>query len=295
MRAKPRPQSKSLTFSIVACDPDSRSGPEWGVAVASKFLAVGAAVPSARAGAGAVATQALANLAYGPVGLEQLSSGAEAQSVVDSLTGADDERDQRQLGIVDASGRAATYTGSKCFDWAGGVSGDGFCCQGNILAGPQVVAEMKTAFEGTPGELAVRLLAALQAGDAAGGDRRGRQSAALLIVRAGGGYGGGSDRAVDLRVDDGPDPTTEIARLFDLHRLYFPRPEDLDFVVVDEVLAAELRSVLVRLDYDPGPGPGYDDNLRTALFEYSGVENLEERWSDNPVIERRVLEHLRAR
>jgi uncharacterized Ntn-hydrolase superfamily protein len=288
-------KSKDLTFSIVACDPESASGPEWGVAVASKFLAVGAAVPWGQAGAGAVATQALANLAYGPQGLERLGRGEGAQSVVDALTGADEERDQRQLGIVDAAGGASTYTGVHCFEWAGGVTGPGFCCQGNILVGPAVVDEMKAAFENAQGELAVRLLTALRAGDAAGGDRRGRQSAALLIVRKGGGYGGGSDRAVDLRVDDNADPTTELERLFDLHRLYFPRPEDLEFIPVDESLAAELRSLLGKLDFSPGTGPGYDDDLRAALFAYSGIENLEERWSDDTVIEKRVLEHLQAR
>jgi uncharacterized Ntn-hydrolase superfamily protein len=263
--------------------------------VASKFLAVGAAVPAARAGAGAVATQALANLAYGPQGLERLAAGENAQSVVDALTGADDERDHRQLGIVDAKGNAATYTGVQCFDWAGGVKGAGFCCQGNILVGPQVVDEMRAAFENRQGELAVRLLAAVRAGDTVGGDRRGRQSAALLVVREGGGYGGGNDRAVDLRVDDNADPTTELERLFDLHRLYFPRPEDLEFIPVDESLAAELRAALAKLDFSSGTGPGYDDDLRSALFAYTGVENLEERWSDDPVVEKRVLEHLRAR
>jgi uncharacterized Ntn-hydrolase superfamily protein len=284
-----------MTFSIVACDLQSASGPEWGVAVASKFLAVGAAVPSARAGVGAVATQALANLAYGPQGLERLGAGEDAQSVVGALTEADDERDHRQLGIVDAAGTAATYTGVQCFDWAGGVRGTGFCCQGNILVGPEVVDEMRAGFENRSGELAVRLLAALRAGDTVGGDRRGRQSAALLVVREGGGYGGGSDRAVDLRVDDNADPTTELERLFDLHRLYFPRPEDLEFIPVDESLAAELRAALAKLDFSSGTGPGYDDDLRSALFAYTGVENLEERWSDDPVIEKRVLEHLRAR
>lgn len=264
------------------------------MAVASKFLAVGAAVPYASAGAGAVATQAFANLAYGPEGLARLRAGTDAQSVIDALTGPDDERDQRQVGVVDSSGRAATYTGRQCFDWAGGVTGDGFCCQGNILVGPQVVDAMKAAFEDSSGELAARLLAALQAGDAAGGDRRGRQSAALLIVREGGGYGGGSDRAVDLRVDDGLDPTSEIARLFDLHRLYFPRPEDLEFLPIDESLGNELRTLLTGLGYEPGTGTGHDDDLRAALFAYSGVENLEERWSDDPVIERGVLEHLRG-
>jgi uncharacterized Ntn-hydrolase superfamily protein len=283
-----------MTFSIAAWDPTPESGPEWGVAVASKFLSVGAAVPWVQANAGAVATQAFANLSYGPDGLRRLAAGEDARSVVAALIADDDEVQHRQLGIVDAAGGAETFTGSECFEWAGGVVGDGFCCQGNILTGPDVVAAMKDAFEAGRGELAVRLLAALRAGDAAGGDRRGRQSAAIYIARVGGGYGGTIDRVLDLRVDDHPDPTAELTRLFDLHRLYFPRPEDLEFLAVDGSLGAELRSLLEGLGYDPGSGPGYDDDLRSALFAYSGTENLEERWSNEPVIERGVLDHLRS-
>lgn len=283
-----------MTFSIAAWDPTPDSGPEWGVAVASKFLSVGAAVPWVRANAGAVATQALANLAYGPEGLRRLAAGEDASSVVAALTAGDPEARHRQLGVVDARGGAETFTGTECFDWAGGVAGNGFCCQGNILTGRDVVEAMKEAFESSEGELAVRLLAALRAGDAAGGDRRGRQSAAVYIAREGGGYGGAIDRAVDLRVDDHADPTAELTRLFDLHRLYFPRPEDLDFLAVDESLGAELRGLLHLLGYEPGSGAGYDDELRYALFAYSGTENLEERWSDEPVIERGVLTYLRS-
>jgi uncharacterized Ntn-hydrolase superfamily protein len=285
-----------MTFSIAAWD-GSVSPPEWGVAVASKFLAVGAAVPWVRAGAGAVATQALANIGYGPDGLHLLHSGADAASVVARLTGADEGREDRQLGIVDREGRAATYTGSACFDWAGGIAEDGFCCQGNILTGPEVVDAMAAAFRGSSGELAERLLAALKAGDEAGGDRRGRQSAALYIAREGGGYGGGTDRAVDLRVDDHPAPVEELLRLWDIHSLLFPRKESLEFVPIDEQLAGEMRYLLSQLGYDAGRGGGtpYDAELRAALYEYVGTENLEERWSEEAVIERRVLEHLRDR
>ena len=283
-----------MTFSIAAWDPTPESGPEWGVAVASKFLSVGAAVPWVEANAGAIATQAMANLAYGPHGLRRLAAGAAARSVVAALTVDDPHAQHRQLGIVDARGGAETFTGTECFDWAGGLAGDGFCCQGNILTGPEVVEAMKEGFEGTGGELAVRLLQALTAGDAAGGDRRGRQSAAMYIAREGGGYGGEIDRALDLRVDDHPDPTAELARLFDLHHLYFPRPEELEFLDVDGSLGAEVRLLLEQLGYKPGSGSGYDDDLRTALFAYSGTENLEERWADEPKIERGVLEHLRA-
>ena len=282
-----------MTFSIAAWDPQADPSPEWGVAVASKFLAVGSAVPWVQAGAGAVATQALANLSYGPGGLNRLAAGGSASEVVRTLTAEDPEREQRQLGIVDASGGAATFTGSECFDWAGGVTGEGYCCQGNILTGPDVVEEMASTFEGTEGELATRLLAALAAGDEAGGDRRGRQSAALYIARADGGYGGGIDRAVDLRVEDHQRPVSELSRLFEMHRLYFPRPEDLAFVDIDEDLAAELRALLSDVGYDSGDATGFDERLQAALYAFSGTENLEERWSDDAKIERQVLDHLR--
>jgi uncharacterized Ntn-hydrolase superfamily protein len=199
--------------------------------------------------------------------------------------------------VVAASGGAATFTGSACFDWAGGVAEDGFCCQGNILVGPEVVDAMAAAFKETTGELAVRLLAALKAGDDAGGDRRGRQSAALYVAREGGGYGGGVDRAVDLRVDDHLTPVDELARLWRTHSLLFPRPESLEFVAIDAELAGEIRYLLSQLGYDAGSGGGdepYDARLKDALYEYVGTENLEERWSDDVRIEKRVLEHLRS-
>ena len=283
-----------MTFSIVARDARGVT-PEWGVAVASKFLAVGNVVAWAQAGSGAVATQALANLAYGPDGLRLLEKGQAASEVVAALTQADEDREHRQLGIVDAEGRAATFTGEECFDWAGGRTGNGYTCQGNILASGGVVDAMADAYEGTEGDFALRLLAGLDAADRAGGDRRGRQSAALLIVREGGGYGGGSDKAVDLRVDDHPDPVPELQRLYALHRLYFPRPEDCEFVQVDDALAGELRNLLSRVGYEPGAGQAYDETLEKALFAYAGTENLEERWADGPRIELGVLEHLRAK
>lgn len=282
-----------MTFSIAAWDPSS-SPPEWGVAVASKFLAVGAAVPWASADSGAVATQALANLAYGPDGLALLREGASAEDVVKRLTGVDDEAEHRQVGVVDRAGGVFTYTGTECLDWAGGIQGAGFCCQGNILAGPEVVERMSETFATAKGELAARLLAALAAGDAAGGDRRGRQSAALYVVREGGGYGGGIDRSVDLRVDDHPSPIPELERLFAIHRLLFPRPEDLEFVPVDEQLSNELRMSLAELGYESSlTAHGYDPTLRDALFAYVGTENLEERWNEDPSIEKGILLHIR--
>jgi uncharacterized Ntn-hydrolase superfamily protein len=283
-----------VTFSIVGWDPIA-SPREWGVAVASKFLAVGAVVPWAKAGAGAVATQAFANLAYGPDGLDRLAAGRSAEAVVNGLTGPDEQREHRQLGVVDAEGKAANFTGSECFDWAGGRTGDGYTCQGNILTGADVVDRMCESFERTKGELAARLLAALRAGDEAGGDKRGRQSAAILVVRDGGGYGGGTDVSVSLRVDDHDRPVDELDRLFEIHRLLFPRPEDLDFIKIDGKLAREIVGLLTAAGYPTPEESGYDEGTKKALFEFVGTENLEERWSDEPKIENKVLEYLRAR
>jgi uncharacterized Ntn-hydrolase superfamily protein len=282
-----------MTFSIVACDPGARPSPEWGVAVASKFLAVGAVVPWARAGAGAIATQALANLSYGPQGLVRLEEGEAATALIEQLTRPDPEREHRQVGVVDSSGRAASFTGSECLEWAGGTLGEGFCCQGNILAGAEVIKAMARAFEAMTGELAVRLLDALSAGDRAGGDRRGRQSAALLIVRAGGGYGGRTDRVVDLRVDDHPFPVRELKRIFGIHGLLFPRPQGLRFLEVDHDLAEKMRRALNRLGYGTKGHGGYDESLRAALLEFVSTENLEERWSkDDARVDQAVIDHL---
>jgi uncharacterized Ntn-hydrolase superfamily protein len=202
------------TFSIVAADPETG---EVGVAVASRFFAVGTVVPFAQAGVGAVATQSFANTSYGPRGLELLEKGLSADEVVRVLTRADDGREQRQLGVVSASGDAATYSGAKCNAWAGGRHGPGYAVQGNILTGEDVVAAMEKAFlDGKGKPLAERLYAAIVAGDAKGGDSRGRQSAALVVARAKGGYGGFTDRAVDLRVDDHADPIVELGRLLGL-------------------------------------------------------------------------------
>jgi uncharacterized Ntn-hydrolase superfamily protein len=206
------------TFSIVAFDKEAG---EWGVAVQSKFFGVGAVVPYARAGVGAIATQARANPTYGPEGLERLRGGASAEDVVKQLVGQDPDRDVRQLGVVDAQGRASAWTGAKCMAWAGHVTGEGFTCQGNILAGEPVVQDMARAFQESKGPLAERLLLALEAGQKAGGDKRGMQSAAIVVVRAGGGYGGKNDRFLDLRVEDHAEPIAELRRLVGLHRRTF--------------------------------------------------------------------------
>jgi uncharacterized Ntn-hydrolase superfamily protein len=256
-----------VTFSLVACDRDKG---QWGVVVASKFLAVGAIVPWAQAGAGAVATQAFANLPYGPDGLKLLASGATAQETIDRLTGADADFQERQIGVVDAAGGSATFTGTGCFDWAGGRTGDGYAAQGNLLAGPAVVAALADTFDSTEGPLAERMLAALQAGDEAGGDRRGRQSAAIVIREAGGGYGGTNDRLIDLRIDDHPDPVTELQRLYALQNLLFGRTPEEQLIPIEQV-HAELSDLLARL--------GYDGDIHAGLRTWAGMENLEERLS----------------
>lgn len=279
-----------MTFSIVARSAD---GGAHGVAVASKFLAVGAAVPAARADVGALATQSYANLAYRPQGLALLRTGVAAADVIAGLVAADPGRAQRQLGVVAATGDGATFTGEDCHDWAGGAAGDGYAVQGNLLAGPQVIDAMRTAWLTSPAQdpLAGRLLAALRAGDAAGGDRRGRQSAALLVVARGQGYGGTSDVAVDLRVDDHPDPVAELTRLLDLHTLLFGRPDPQLLLELAGALAAEVRDRLAAAGF-----PAADDSttaLDEALASWAGVENLEERLVAGR-IDPLVLAHLRG-
>lgn len=261
-----------MTFSLVA-----RADDQWGVAVASKFLAVGAAVPAARHGVGAIATQSYANLAYRPDGLRLLEAGSSAQQALDALTQADELREQRQAGIVDRHGNAATWTGADCHSWAGGRTGDGWAAQGNILTGPEVVDALAATFESTTGSLALRLARALEAGDRAGGDRRGRQSAVLLVVSESGGYGGGSDVLVDLRVDDHPDPVPELIRLLDLHTLYFGKPEKV--LPLEADLAEEVSMRLRSLGY-------------SNLEDWAGVENFEERMVPGG-IDALVLEQLR--
>ncbi|MEJ7631364.1 MAG: DUF1028 domain-containing protein [Rubrobacteraceae bacterium] len=280
------------TFSIVAFDPASE---ELGVAVQSKFLAVGAVVPWARANVGAVATQAMANVSFGPRGLELMAEGRTAEETVEALVSADEGREDRQIGVVDARGRAATFTGGDCFDWAGGVTGDHYAAQGNILISEETVKAMARTYEETAGDLAGRLLAALDAGQAAGGDSRGRQSAALLVVREGGGYGGQSDRVVDLRVDDHPDPIEELIRVRDLHTLYFGATESDDVVAVDGDVRHEVVASLRRLGYLENGDPSDDDRLHEALRAFVGTENFEEREQERGFLDRRVLRFMREK
>jgi len=280
------------TFSIVAVD---LATGELGVAVASKFLAVGAVVPWARAGVGAVATQSYANVSYGPTGLELMAAGHSAGETLARLLADDPDRELRQVGIVDARGGTATFTGSACHAWAGGRTGPGYAVQGNILTGPEVVDAMAHAFETTDGPLAVRLLAALAAGDAAGGDRRGKQSAALLVVKERGGYGGYTDRFIDLRVDDHVEPVAELQRLYGIWRLYFEKPAPEDRLPLEGALLVELQELMRVLGYYQGPVHGqWDEATRRAYATLIGNENFEERIPlDADWIDRAVLEYLR--
>jgi len=306
-----------MTFSIVARDPVTG---DLGIAVASKFLAVGAVVPHARANVGAVATQALANVRYGANGLALLAEGNSAHDVLAKLTATDEGRDHRQAGIVDNVGGAATYTGSGCITWAGGRTADGAAAQGNLLAGPTVVDALIETFLASRDAFPERLLASLRAADEQGGDRRGRESAALLVVREGGGYGGGTDRWIDLRVDDHPAPVTELARLLDLNHLYLDRPGVADLILIDDALATELRQRLTNVGYSPDkldkahrlaeiversglirtgeprdPPATWDTTWSAALDEWMSIENLEERAAAGGWIDPRVLAFLREK
>jgi uncharacterized Ntn-hydrolase superfamily protein len=274
-----------MTFSIVARSADGES---WGVAVASKFLAVGSAVPAAVAGVGAIATQADANVAYKGQALAHLDDGATASVALQRLLEDDEGRDHRQVGIVDVDGGAASHTGHACLDWAGSLTGDGYAIQGNILTGEEVVEAMERAWKDSAGDdsLARRLLAALAAGDAAGGDSRGRQSAALLVVRDGAGYGGLDDIAVDLRVDDaassGGDPVAELARLLDLNDLYLTASTEEEKVPVTPEIEEELAAF--------AQAGGYRD-----FHAWVGTENYEMRVApDLSWIDRRILDIVRA-
>ena len=272
------------TFSIAACDLDAG---QWGVATQSKFLAVGSVVPWAEPGVGAVATQAYANPRYGPDGLALLRDGLDAEEVVRRLTEADDGRDHRQLGVVDARGGSATFTGSACMDWAGGIAGPGFAAQGNILVGPETVDAIAAAFaayEGRP--LAERLIECLAAAQAAGGDRRGQQSAAVLVVERDAGYAGLSDTLVDLRVDDHPQPIVELARIHRIHTLLFGKTPREEWLEVDDALHTELTERLAAL--------GYEGTLEQAFAAWTGTANLEERADGVARIDPVVLEELRG-
>ena len=273
------------TYPIVAADLDAD---QWGVAVQSKFLSVGSVVPWAEPHVGAIATQAYANPRYGPNGLDLLREGLPAQEVVDRLTGADDGRDHRQLGIVDAKGDAATYTGAECLDWAGGLTGAGYAAQGNILVSGATVDALGETFEESAGQpLAERLIDCLAAAQAAGGDSRGQQSSALLVVERDGGYARMSDVVVELRVEDHERPIEELRRIYVLHDEIFGKTPRRLWLDVDEVLATELRERLAKL--------GYEGELDDAFTRWTGKENLEDRVDGVEQIDPVVLEALRSR
>jgi uncharacterized Ntn-hydrolase superfamily protein len=279
------------TFSIVACDLKAE---EWGVAVQSKFLAVGPVVTWAIAQVGAIATQAHANTSYGLRGLEMLGLGFSAEEVVEKLTTLDGEAEQRQLGVIDSSGHAAAFTGKKCYDWAGHLVGKNFSAQGNILVNQKTVEAIAGTFEQARGRLSERLIAALHAGQRAGGDKRGQQSAALLVKKEKAGYGGFTDTLVDLRVDDHPRPITELERLFGLYDLYFG--PTLKKVKLDANTVKEIQKMLTQLGYYSGSASGKLDKItRQALEAYHNTENLEMRFTKEPdTLDEAVLKFMQG-
>ena len=278
------------TFSIVARDPETG---ELGIAVQSKFLAVGAVVPWAKSNVGAIATQANANLDYGEVGLKLLAKGYTAHQTLEALLTLDDDNVGRQVGIVDCKGNSAAYTGPACFDWAGHICGENFTCQGNILVSRETVKAMAETFEKSEGKLPERLVEALDAAQNAGGDKRGRQSASLLIVKEGGSYGGYNDRMIDLRVDDNPEPIKKLKDLLYLRRLYFDKPEEKDILEVDKELGEKIQTALKKLGYYKGEINGiYDDPTQKAYFQFTSVENFEERRLGGNRVDKKVIDFM---
>ncbi len=289
---RPRPHDRGggsfgpSTYSIVGADPEAN---ECGVAVQSKFLAVGAFVPFARGGVGAVATQAFANITYGPRGLDLLEEGMSPEETIAAMTGDDEMSAHRQVGVVAADGRSGSFTGAECYEHAVSATGDGFAAQGNILTAPGVVDAMGETFAATAGPLAVRLLEALDAGERAGGEKRGMESAALVVVRPGGGYGGNNDRWLDLRVDHDDSPIDALRGLLDLHTLYFGSSDPADLLAFDADLRAEVIEILDRLGWgEPG------DDVEQRIFSWVGWHNLEERWRGMDRLDPLVLRELRA-
>jgi uncharacterized Ntn-hydrolase superfamily protein len=289
-----KPKPFLSTFSIVGYDREAR---EWGIAVQSKFLAVGAVVPWAQAGVGAVATQSYANTSFGPDGLALMAQGLSAQEALGQLLAADEGRERRQVGLVDAQGQAATFTGNECHDWAGGFTGTRYAVQGNILVSGATVEAMAKAYEDAKGELADRLVAALAAGQVAGGDRRGQQSAAVLVVRPEGGYEGYNDRYLDLRVDDDPAPIERLKALVDLHHLFFKPPAPGEMVAIEGELAREVQQILKWAGFYDGPVTGeYDAPTKAALINLTGFENFEGRFDEeNDLISIEVVNLFRRK
>jgi uncharacterized Ntn-hydrolase superfamily protein len=277
------------TFSIAACDLKNNT---WGVAVASKFPAVGAAVPWVKAEVGAIATQSYVNTSYGPNGLAMMAEGASAQETLEKLLASDKEREIRQVGVVDAQGSAVTFTGEKCHDWAGGLTGPGYAIQGNILTGADVIQKMEEAFLNSTGELPARLYAALYAGDRAGGDKRGRQAAAIYVAKPKGGYGGFLDRWIDYRVDDHLDPVPRLGELLELHELYMGESPAEEQILLEGEVLKDIQKIMANLGYyQPEINGVYNEIVAESLASFLGNENFENRFHpeerklDQPVID----------
>jgi uncharacterized Ntn-hydrolase superfamily protein len=268
---------------------------ELGIAVQSKFLAVGAVVPWAKANVGAIATQSYANTAFGPEGMKLLEEGKTAEEALQILIEKDEDRSLRQVGIVDVKGNTATYTGDQCYGWAGGITGKGYAAQGNILVSKETVDAMANTFEQTKGNLAEKLLMALEAGGKAGGDSRGEQSAALYVVKENGGYGGYNDRYIDLRVDDHQKPIQELIRIYHLHKLYFFKAEPDNIIDIDIEIRKEMTSILHHLGYDiQSEQTASDEEFYKAFHAYIHRENFEERDQPQGKIDLEVLNYMRA-
>jgi uncharacterized Ntn-hydrolase superfamily protein len=282
-----------MTFSIAAFDPENG---DLGIAVQSKFPNVGVVIPFARAGIGAIATQSYCNTSFGPRGLTLLQKGASPQDVVDELIAGDEDHEYRQLAVIDAQGHAAAYTGAHCFDWCGSVVEDNFSVQGNCLESDAVANHMAQSMRDSRGSLAERLLGALAAGQAAGGDRRGQQSAALLVVRECGGYGGHDDRYVDISVYDHPAPIKELYRLYDIHRLTYFRSDPDKLVPAEGEIARELQEIMKARRFYSGEVDGlFNKDTRNALHDFMGWENYDERIRNDELVDLEVLEDIRKK
>lgn len=283
--------TRTSTFSIAGYDPTEE---KLGIAVQSKFLAVGSVVPFASAKVGAVATQAAANTSFGPNGLDKLRKGLRPETIIDELVQRDPESETRQVGIVDTLGNSAAFTGEDCFDYAGHTTGENFCCQGNILVSEDTINSMAEVFTNTK-EMALshRLMKALKAGQGAGGDKRGKQSAALLVVKEDGGYGGFNDRYIDLRVDDHDTPIKELNRILELHQLYFEETSEEDLISLDLKTVERLQEMLSELGYYSGPIEGnYNEKTKKSFKDFCLTENFEEKLRDDNQIDKRILEFI---
>ncbi|MHA1297258.1 MAG: DUF1028 domain-containing protein [Promethearchaeota archaeon] len=283
-----------MTFSIVAYDPKNK---EWGVAVQSKFVAVGSLVPHARANVGAIATQAYANTSYGPKGLALLEQGYSAKEVIEILIEDDNLKEERQVGIVDSRGNVHSYTGEKCFEWAGHVIGKNHACQGNILASEEVVKAMSKAFINTSGDLVEKFFTALEAGQEKGGDRRGMESAAILIVKEKGAYDGGTDRYIDIRVDEHPNPIKELKKVFEIYDMcLLLRDDPKDIVKLEGNVLKNVKTLLKQDGFYKGEiNDIYDKATKIALKNWLGTNNFEVKERDDNYMWGSVYRYIEKR